>query len=105
MNISIKPDAFNNIKNGIKTIEVRLYRKIFENCKINDNIIFHSKNGSILKNIRDIKLYKSFEDLYNLENINLITPHLKSKDEFIRHYNHIYKNVDINKFIVIALFI
>mgnify|MGYP001341563568 CR=1 FL=1 len=105
MNISIKPEPFDNIKNGRKTIEVRLYRKLFEEIKVNDNITFYSKNGSILKNVKNIKLYNSFEHLYNSENINLITPHLKSKEDFIYHYKNIYKNIDKNKFKVVALFI
>lgn len=105
MNISIKPEPFDNIKNGKKTIEVRLYRKIFERIKVNNNITFYSKNGSLLKNIKNIKLYNSFEDLYNSENINFITPNIYCKEKFINHYKNIYKNVDINNFKVVALFI
>ena len=105
MNISIKPEPFDHIKNGSKTIEVRLYRKIFEKIKVNDTITFYNNNRSLIKNIKNMKLYNSFEDLYNSENINLITPQLKSKEDFIYHYNNIYKNIDINKFKVLALFI
>lgn len=52
-----------------------------------------------------IHLNDSFEELYDKENINNITPNINSKDEFIKHYKSIYKKYNLNNFKVIALFI
>ena len=105
MNISIRIEPFNNISNNLKTIEVRLFRGIFTEIKKNDIIIFTSRGTILKKKVKDIKLYNSFEELYNLENITNITPDIKSKEEFINHYKYIYKNYKIKNFKVIALFI
>ena len=109
MNISLKPTPFNNIKNLTKTIEVRLYRGPFTSINNNDIVIFHSSNGHIAKKIKDTKIFDSFENLFdelnNLGNINLVTPHISTREDFINHYKYIYKHVDINKFKVIAFFI
>tara|TARA_Y100000590_G_scaffold470342_2_gene663902 strand:+ start:3875 stop:4192 length:318 start_codon:yes stop_codon:yes gene_type:complete len=105
MNISIKIEPFNNILNNLKFIEVRLFRGIFTEIKKNDIIMFTSRGKSIIKKIKNIKLYNSFEELYNLENVKDITPTINSKKEFINHYENIYKNYNVKKFKVIALFI
>jgi len=83
MNIFIKQTPLENIEDGYKTVEIRLYRNIFKTIKINDIINFKSKNNSISKKVKDIKLFNSFEDLYNLENIECILPGINSKECFI----------------------
>jgi ASC-1-like (ASCH) protein len=105
MDISLRVIPFNNIVNNLKTIEVRLYRGIFTKIKINDIIKFTSNDRTITKKIKNIKLYNSFEELYNSENINNITPSIKSKECFINHYEDIYKNYNTKNHKVIALFI
>jgi ASC-1-like (ASCH) protein len=105
MKIYLREKPLDDIIKNNKNIEIRLYRGIFTKIKINDIITFHSLNKNIVKNIKDIKLYNSFEELYNLENINNITPDIKSKSGFINHYNNIYKNYNLKNFKVIALFI
>lgn len=105
MDIYLRDKPLNNIIKDYKKIEVRLYRGIFTKIKVNDIITFNSSNKSIKKNIKDIKLYNSFEELYDLENVNNITPNIKSKESFIAHYENIYKKYNLKKFKVIALFI
>lgn len=105
MNISIRIEPFNNIVNNLKTIEVRLFRGIFTEIKKNDIITFKSRGTILKKKVKDIKLYNSFEELYNFENIKDITPTINSKKEFINHYENIYKNYNISKYKIIALFI
>ena len=105
MNISIRDEPFNNIKNNLKFIEIRLFRGIFTKIKKDDVIIFKSREKILKKKVKDIKLYNSFEELYNLENIRDITPTINSKKEFISHYENIYKNFKVINFKVVALFI
>ena len=105
MNISIRDEPFNNIANNLKFIEIRLFRGIFTKIKKNDIITFKSRGKTLIKKVKDIKLYNSFEELYNLENIKNITPTINSKKDFINHYENIYKNYKLINFKVIALFI
>jgi ASC-1-like (ASCH) protein len=105
MNISIRHEPFNNIANNLKLIEVRLFRGIFTKIKKDDVLIFKSRGKILKKKVKDIKLYNSFEELYNLENVRDITPTINSKKEFIRHYKNIYKNFKVINCKVIALFI
>lgn len=58
--ITIRKIAFNNIKNGKKTVEGRLLKGIFSNMKIGDEIIFVNNNDSIKKTISKINIYNSF---------------------------------------------
>lgn len=88
MNIFIKQTPLENIEDGYKTVEIRLYR-----------------NNSISKKVKDIKLFNSFEDLYNLENIECILPGINSKECFINHYQNIYKNYKLDYFKVVAFYI
>lgn len=105
MNISIRETLFYNINNGYKNIEVRLYRGIFESININDIVTFCYNDNKITRKINNLKLYSSFEELYDKEDINNITPNINSKDEFLKHYKSIYKKYNLNNFKVIALFI
>lgn len=58
--ITIREIAFNNIKNGDKTVEGRLFKGIFKNMKIGDEIIFVNNHNSIKKTISRINIYNSF---------------------------------------------
>ena len=58
--ITIRKNAFDNIKNGNKTVEGRLFKGIFKNMKVGDEIIFVNNHDSIKKTISKINIYNSF---------------------------------------------
>ena len=94
--ITIKTQAFNNIKSGTKKIEGRLYRDIFTKIKIGDTIIFHDKlnDEKLSKIIKKLVIFDSFEMFLNSYPLENILPSKKNIEEGIKHYNEIYKNVN-----------
>ena len=65
MRLADKP--FDKIKNGTKTIEIRLYDEKRKKVNIGDTICFINTVDtkiSILALVTDIQIFKSFSDLY-----------------------------------------
>ena len=59
--------AFNNVKNGIKKFELRLYDDRRKNINLGDTIIFHNLNNledTISVNVLALLRYPSFKDLF-----------------------------------------
>lgn len=62
MNLNEEP--FEKIKNGSKTIELRLYDEKRRKIKAGDAVYFKSKTGSLMATVKAVHLFKSFEELY-----------------------------------------
>ena len=70
----LKEEPFNSIKNGTKTIEMRLFDEKRQQLKIGENIKFiNDKIGEeLLTQIVNLHKFKSFEELYkNFDKIKL----------------------------------
>ena len=70
----LKEEPFNSIKNGTKTIEMRLFDEKRQQLKIGENIKFiNNKTGEeLLTQIVNIHKFESFEELYkNFDKIKL----------------------------------
>lgn len=70
----LKEEPFNSIKNGAKTIEMRLFDEKRQQLKIGENIKFiNNKTGEeLLTQIVNLHKFKSFEELYkNFDKIKL----------------------------------
>ncbi len=70
----LKEEPFNSIKNGTKTIEMRLFDEKRQQLKIGENIKFiNDKTGEeLLTQIVNLHKFKSFEELYkNFDKIKL----------------------------------
>lgn len=65
-NMKLKEDPFNKIKNGTKTIELRLLDEKRKLLKIKDEIEFTNinTNEKLLTVIEDLYKFDSFEELY-----------------------------------------
>ena len=107
MIITIRKIPFENILRNLKHIEIRLLKPPFNQLRVNDKIIFIHGIRKITKKIKNIKIYDSFENIYELEMIDLITPQFTSisKENFVNYYNTIYKKYNIQNFKIIAIFI
>lgn len=70
----LKEEPFNSIKNGTKTIEMRLFDEKRQQLKIGENIKFiNNKTGEeLLTQIVNLHKFNSFEELYkNFDKIKL----------------------------------
>ncbi len=55
---------FEKIRNGSKTIELRLYDEKRRKIKVGDKIIFKNKTSSFSATVKALHFFKSFEELY-----------------------------------------
>ncbi len=64
--MKLQPAPFESIKNGLKTIEIRLYDEKRQLVKIGDNILFISRTDgeTILTQVVALHKFKNFADLY-----------------------------------------
>lgn len=64
--MKLQNGPFNSIKNGKKTIELRLYDEKRQKVKIRDKIEFTNilNNEKILTEVINLHKYKTFEELY-----------------------------------------
>lgn len=65
--MSLYPIPFKKIKDGIKTIEMRLYDEKRQDIKIGDTITFVNtidENERMVVNVLDLYVFDSFEELY-----------------------------------------
>lgn len=65
--MKLKEKPYNQINNGTKTIELRLYDEKRQKIRVNDTIEFTNINTMEKLNVIVLDLYKysSFEELYN----------------------------------------
>lgn len=66
MRMHLDNKCFEKIKNGTKTIEVRLYDEKRRELKVGDIITFDNRSNDEKMNVKVINLYvyKNFEELY-----------------------------------------
>jgi len=66
MRMHLDDKYFNKIKNGTKTIEVRLYDEKRRELKVGDIITFdnRSNNEKLEAKVTNLYVYKNFEELY-----------------------------------------
>lgn len=65
--MKLNENAFNNIKNGIKKFELRLYDDRRKNINLNDTIIFHNLNNlddTISVKVLALLRYHTFADFF-----------------------------------------
>lgn len=63
-NMKLNEQPFEKIRNGEKTIELRLYDEKRQKIKVGDTICFKSKTGILTARVRALHIFKSFEELY-----------------------------------------
>ncbi len=64
MNMKLNEVPFEKIKNGSKTIELRLYDEKRRKIKVGDNICFKSKKDKLTATVKALHIFKDFEELY-----------------------------------------
>ncbi len=64
MNMKLNEVPFEKIKNGSKTIELRLYDEKRRKIKVGDTICFSSKTDKLTATVKVLHIFKNFEELY-----------------------------------------
>lgn len=105
INMKLVDLAFKQIKDGSKTVEVRLNDEKRQLLKIGDFIIFNNinTNESLEKEIVDIKVYKSFKELYNNYDNILLGARGYNVDQYVSSMYNFYTKEDENKYGVMAI--
>ena len=63
-NMKLNAEPFETIKNGTKTIELRLYDEKRRKIKIGDTICFKGKAGTITAIVKALLIFRNFDELY-----------------------------------------
>lgn len=63
-NMKLNDRPFEMIKNGEKTVELRLYDEKRSKIKVGDCICFKSKKDELTATVKAVHIFKSFEELY-----------------------------------------
>ncbi len=65
--MSLRPEPFNKIKSGKKTIEIRLFDEKRQKLKVEDNIVFTNTetNERIHTKIVDLNQFKNFVEMFS----------------------------------------
>lgn len=105
MKLNEKP--FNNINNGTKKIELRLYDDKRSKINLNDFIVFHKTTDlSQTTKVKVIGLlrYNSFEDLFKDVDFNICGP-ANSLSEKLSNLHKIYSVEEEKKYGILAIHI
>jgi len=83
---SLEEEYFNNIKNGLKIYEIRIYDKKRKSMKISDKWSFTYENNKILVNIDEINIFKSFREALSDIKIESVLCNIHTIDNAIKTY-------------------
>ena len=75
LDMKLYDDPFEQIKNGTKKIELRLFDEKRANLKLGDNIVFDRVNDpqdTVTVKVTGLLRYNTFEELFNDINMDLV---------------------------------
>ncbi|MCK5285894.1 MAG: ASCH domain-containing protein [Candidatus Pacebacteria bacterium] len=96
---------FSFIKNGVKTIEGRVLKKLYKDLKSEDEIlVFNNEETDNLRvKVKDIVNYSFFEEMLKKEDYKKILPDVDSVENGIEVYRKFYTEKQEIEFGVIAI--
>ena len=103
--MKLKEKAFNNIKNGSKRIELRLYDEKRKKLNLNDTIRFYkvdNENEFIDVKIQGLLRYNTFEELFNDVDFN-ICGFANNLEEKLENIHKIYSKEEEQKYGILAI--
>ncbi len=103
-NMRLWPNPFNSIKEGVKTIEMRLNDSKRQNIKVNDLIIFENIETSekLEVVVQELKVFQTFADLYtNYDKLSL--GYADNEEAIPSDMEQFYTKKDIAKYGVLAI--
>jgi len=103
MKLNEKP--FNNIKNGVKRIELRLYDEKRQKLKLNDTIRFYKVDNEeefIDVKIQGLLRYNYFKELFEDVDFNICGP-ASNLTEKLENMHKIYSKEEEQKYGILAI--
>lgn len=97
--------SFNKMKNGERSVEVRLFDKKRQQLKIGDIIEFVNieTNEKLLTQLKGIAIFENFSDM-----VDYLTPQLlgyPNKEELMLRFERLYPADLVSRFNIVGLFI
>lgn len=89
--MSLQSYWFQQIKDGHKMYEGRVYDSKRRKIQINDYIVFTNEDNDekIIKKVKELHIFSSFEEMLNHISLSLILPGILSVEEGISIYHNI----------------
>ena len=101
----LNENPFNNILNGIKKIELRLYDEKRAKINLNDHIVFTKitdTSQQLEVVVKGLLRYNSFEELFKDVDYNICGP-ANSLEEKLEHIHRIYSIEEEQKYGVLGI--
>ena len=106
MIIHLDEDIFNVVKNGTKTVEVRLYDEKRKNIKVGDKLTFLKRPldlETIDVVVTKLEVFDSFNSLVDKYDMNDIYLENASRDDYLKLMERFYSKEDELKYGVLAI--
>ena len=106
MTIHLDSDIFEIVKNGTKTVEVRLYDEKRRKLKVGDTLVFLKRPDDIEQiktKITNLEVYKNFKELVNNYDIKDLYLESYTKEMFLDELKRFYSEEDQEKYGVLAI--
>ncbi|HVE80637.1 MAG TPA: ASCH domain-containing protein [Candidatus Dormibacteraeota bacterium] len=79
-------DEFEDIRVGRKTVETRAGTVKFKKIEVGDTLVIKCGSDTIEKTVKDIRHYKSVEDIYKSGDFGKVMPGIESLEEAEKVY-------------------
>ena len=106
MIVHLRPDIFELVKNGTKTVEVRVNDEKRRKLKVGDIISFlklPDNDEKIDAIVEELAYYKDFVSLVNHYSMEELYSSLYSKEDFINLLMSFYKEEEIQEYGTVAI--
>ena len=106
MTIHLDSDIFEIVKNGTKTIELRLYDEKRRKLKVGDTLVFLKRPDDIEQiktKITNLEVYKNFKELIKHYEMKELYLESYTKEMFLEELKRFYTEEDQEKYGVLAI--
>ena len=106
MEIHLDSDIFEIVKNGTKTVEVRLYDEKRRKLKVGDTLVFLKRPDDIEQiktKITNLEVYINFKELIKHYEMKELYLESYTKEKFLEELKRFYTEEDQEKYGVLAI--
>ena len=101
---NISEPYFSDIKSGKKIVEGRLNKKEWKNVRVYDIIRWYNDSNDIFDTrVIDVYYYDTFENMLDIEGLEVVLPGCPSIDEGVNIYRSFYSKEDEDRYGVVGI--